>query len=147
MLWPGPKSTASCPGTPRNAVSTSRRSRSPTAGLLEEPAQRLGAVFGPHVQRLDEAPGEVRRQIGEIAQDGLQEFALGGALHWSSKRKGGTQGRQRQARTEPPATSRTTPVIQPDCSEHRKSAACATSSGVARRLRRARVGTRPRPPA
>jgi len=32
--------------------------------------------------------------------------------------------------TAPPATSRMTPVIQPDSSEARKSAAAATSSGV-----------------
>jgi hypothetical protein len=38
-----------------------------------------------------------------------------------------------QARTEPPATSRTTPLTQADSSETRNKTAWATSSGVPRR--------------
>src|SRR5262245_32417615 len=80
MLWPGPKSTASWPGTPRNAVMTRRCSRSPTAQLLEQLADRLGAVArGLH--GFDQALGEPRRQVLDLLEDGLQELAFAGSLH------------------------------------------------------------------
>src|SRR4029078_4875144 len=98
MLWPGPKSTASWPGTPRKAVRTRRWRRSPTGGLLEEPAQGLRAVALLRRHGVAQGLGQRGRKALDLPQDGLQEFTLDGGLHGRFHSRGRARGCQHTTR-------------------------------------------------
>src|SRR5262245_28687931 len=91
MLWPGPKSTAISPGTPRKAFMTRRCSRSPTAQLLEQLADRLRAAFGRRVHQLDQAAAQALGQALDLTEHRLQELALVRSLHGTLSRVEATE--------------------------------------------------------